>query len=83
MKKISSKLSGLIHTNEIREAHLNTTNDFLARNINPALALGDMNYLLMELDWIKILLINYNVPVEQLTEYWQFYHQALNRNQDE
>jgi len=42
-----------------------------------------MNYLLMKLDWIKILLVNYNIPVELFTQYWQFYHQALNRNQDE
>ena len=42
-----------------------------------------MNYLLMELDWIKMLPVNYNVPVELLTEYWQIYHQALVRNLNE
>ncbi|HSR32656.1 MAG TPA: MerR family transcriptional regulator [Anaerolineae bacterium] len=55
----------------------------LALNISAALALGDMDYLGTDIDWVKGLLGNYGHPTELLREYLIAYHRAAAEFLDE
>ena len=61
---------------DIPPGHLSIANQALAGNITAALALGDMNYLCTDMQWIKGLLDNYNVPTEMLHQYVNAYYDA-------
>jgi DNA-binding transcriptional MerR regulator len=75
---------GLIEADMSREApsmsvpprYLATANWHLARNIDAALALGDMSYLGTDIEWVAGLLGNYSLPVEGLRSYLVAYHTA-------
>jgi hypothetical protein len=49
----------------------------MARNILSALMLGDMNYIGVELKWIKQLLVNHQWPDGTLRRYLTAYHEAV------
>jgi DNA-binding transcriptional MerR regulator len=70
--------SGGIATN-----HLALANRELGLNVGAALALGDMNYLGTDVEWIKGLLDNHGVPVKALRSYLMAYRQAAQENLDE
>lgn len=57
--------------------HVTTANMYLARNIISALALGDIDYIGVELTWIKQLLSNYKWPDGALERYLYIYYEAV------
>lgn len=62
---------------------LTIANRGLALNISAALALGDMDYLGTDIDWVKGLLSNYGHPTELLRDYLIAYHRAAAEFLDE
>jgi DNA-binding transcriptional MerR regulator/methylmalonyl-CoA mutase cobalamin-binding subunit len=82
---------GLIEADMIRASrsmaiasqYLAIANRHLAQNIDAALALGDMSYLGTDLEWIKGLLSNYDLPVAGLRGYLVAYLQAAREHLDE
>jgi hypothetical protein len=63
--------------------HLALANRELSLNIGAALALGDMDYLGTDIEWVTGLLRNYRLPVEALHDYLQAYHQTVTEQLDE
>ena len=61
---------------EIPYEHFVNANMHLARNITSALELGNMDYIGVELAWIKQLLVNFQWPDEPLLDYLKAYHEA-------
>ena len=53
---------------------------FLGDNIVAALALGNMNYISDEMDWIKHLFHAYNQPEEELTKFMDAYAKAIDKH---
>lgn len=62
---------------EMPYEHFVNANMHMARNIISALTLGDMNYIGIELAWIKQLLANYQWPAGTLQRYLLAYHEAV------
>ena len=52
-------------------------NQFMGDNLQAALALGDLNYLNMEIEWLRALLRTYTLPVELIPYYLQEYANAV------
>jgi hypothetical protein len=63
--------------------HLARANRELGLNIGAALALGDMNYLGTDIEWVTGLLRNYQFPSEALTSFLWTYHQTAVERLDE
>jgi len=61
---------------EIPYVHFVNANMHMARNIISALALGSMDYIGVELAWIRQLLVNYQWPDGMLMRYLMAYHEA-------
>ena len=72
-----------VQTNGLRKYQLNIANDFIARDIQAALALGKMDLIQPEFNWLAGLLTNYQVPPELFPEYLNIYQQALEKNLDD
>lgn len=68
---------------EITPAHLSRANESLARDIEAALTLGDMEFLRDEVAWIEGLLANHQISAELLGHYLNAYHQAIRTHLDE
>jgi DNA-binding transcriptional MerR regulator len=68
---------------QIAHAHLSRANESLARDIQAALALGDMESLSGEISWIEGLLANHQIPTELLGHFLYAYHQAISKHLDE
>jgi hypothetical protein len=68
---------------KITHAHLSQANKSLARNIEAALTLGDMDFLSGELAWIEGLLANHQVPADLLGHFLNTYHQAVSTHLDQ
>lgn len=77
---IESHIWNNLNMNRLKKYQLEIANDFLAQDISAGLTLGDLGYLSNEIEWIKTLLINHNIPVELLPKYLRIYRQALNEN---
>jgi DNA-binding transcriptional MerR regulator/methylmalonyl-CoA mutase cobalamin-binding subunit len=67
----------------IPHAHLSQANESLARDIEAALALGDMDFLRGELAWVEGLLANHQLPANLLEHYLNTYYQAIRTHLDE
>ncbi len=67
----------------MRAYHLSIANEYLARDISAALRLGNLDYIHSELEWIRSLLENFNVPTELLPKYLCLYREAVETNMDE
>lgn len=80
---INAYLWDNVKRNGIQDYHLSIANEYLARDIDAALRLGDINYIQTDLDWLAALLVNYDVPVELLPQYLAYYKDALTRHMDE
>jgi methanogenic corrinoid protein MtbC1 len=65
------------------EHHLEIANDFMGRDIQAALDLGDLNLLEHEMDWLAGLLKTHNIPHELLLKYLTLYKQAVEANLDQ
>jgi DNA-binding transcriptional MerR regulator/methylmalonyl-CoA mutase cobalamin-binding subunit len=82
---------GLIEADMSREAgsmavlprYLAIANWHLARNIDAALALGDMSYLGPDIEWVAGLLGNRSLPVEGLRHYLVAYYEAAMQHLDD
>jgi hypothetical protein len=68
---------------EIIPNHLALANRELARTVGAALALGDMDYLSTDIEWVKGLLGNHGMPAGALRDYLAAYRQAVLDNLDE
>lgn len=79
---IETDLGPAIGSSGLDPAYKAMANRELANNISAALALGDMNYLSMDVEWLKGLLGNYQLPTELLHDYLVSYGEAAGRNLD-
>ena len=64
---------------EMPYEHFVNANMQMARNIMSALTLGDMDYIGVELAWIRQLLANYQWPDGTLERYLSAYHEAVDK----
>jgi methanogenic corrinoid protein MtbC1 len=76
---IESHIWEYLSSNGLKNYQLELANDYLNRDISAALTLGSLEYLTEEMDWIKMLLDNYNIPQELLPKYLNIYKQAVNQ----
>jgi DNA-binding transcriptional MerR regulator/methylmalonyl-CoA mutase cobalamin-binding subunit len=72
-----------MRSDDMPAAHLSIANQALARNIEAALMLGDIDYLCTDIEWVEGLLENFKIPRETLSQYLQAYHQAAQTHLDE
>jgi len=72
-----------LQNNGMQQHHLEIASDFLSNDIQAGLVLGDMEFLQSEMDWIKNLLDNHNIPSDILPHYLFLYKQALEANLSE
>lgn len=79
---IAADLWEQFHGNGMEISHLQIANEFLGKDIQAGLSLGDLNLLENELDWLKDLLYSHNVSGELLPKYLEFYKQAVEQNLD-
>jgi methanogenic corrinoid protein MtbC1 len=63
--------------------HLALANRELGASIGAALALGDMDFLGTDIEWVTGLLRNQGLPVEAFYDYLHAYHQTLDGQLDE
>lgn len=61
---------------EIGEGELADVSHYLTRSIIAGLKLGDLQYIGSDLKWVQGLMINYNMPPEQLCDFLIAYHKA-------
>lgn len=64
----------------MRHEQLDEINGHMASRIIAALALGDMDYLSSEIEWVSGMLTGYEFPGEMLTTYLKVYHDAVEAN---
>ena len=70
--------------NMIPRRHLAMANQSMGRNIAAALALGNMNFLDPDIDWVEGLLVNhYEMPPEALDRYLEAYADAVSATLDQ
>jgi DNA-binding transcriptional MerR regulator len=67
----------------IQPRHLNIANLHFVRDLTAALALGDMDFLRADLDWLKGMLSNYLVPDNLLSQYLTAFYRAAETHLDE
>ena len=77
---IEMTLRTLIKPLSISSEDYQTGIHFLGDNIIAALALGNMNYVSDEMDWIKYLLHAYNQPEEELVKFMDAYAKAIDKH---
>jgi hypothetical protein len=75
--QIEAQMWQKFQQSEMPYEHFVNANMQMARNIFSALALGDMNYIGVELAWIRQLLANYQWPDGALERYLAAYHEAV------
>ncbi len=75
--QIESHMWQKFQQSEMPYEHFVNANMHMARNILSALALGDMEYIGVELAWIRQLLTNYQWPDGALERYLAAYHEAV------
>jgi hypothetical protein len=63
--------------------YITVANTNLASNIMAALALGDMAFVGVDIDWVAGLLSNHRLPVHLLRDYLGIYHQFAKSNLDD
>lgn len=77
---IEAELARGLEPAGIDPRHLAVANRELASNIDAALALGDLDFLSTDIDWLRGLLSNHRLPDEALIRYLGCYHQAASEN---
>ena len=75
--QIESHLWQQFQQSKMPYEHFVNANMHMARNIVSALALGNMDYVGVELAWIKQLLVNYQWPEGALENYLSTYREAV------
>jgi DNA-binding transcriptional MerR regulator len=64
---------------DLARNHLTTANRKMSLNIGAALALGDIHYLGTDIEWVRGLLRNHQVPDRLMDLYLRAYHQAATK----
>jgi methanogenic corrinoid protein MtbC1 len=77
---IEMTLRTLIKPLNISSEDYQTGIHFLGDNIAAALALGNMNYVSDEMEWVKYLLHAYNQPEEELVKFINAYAKAVDKH---
>ncbi|MGD2156159.1 MAG: MerR family transcriptional regulator [Anaerolineales bacterium] len=72
----SALISGL-ESNEISPHHLALAQEHLTRDIKAALRLGNMNYIDVEIDWIKTHISYHDLPAESIEIFLVEYRKAI------
>jgi DNA-binding transcriptional MerR regulator len=80
---IEAHMWQVMRSTGIQPRYLNIANLHFVRDITAALALGDMNLLRAELDWLKGMLSNYLVPGNLLSMYLTAFYRAAETHLDE
>ncbi len=68
---------------DIPQRHLANANQQMGDHIAAALALGDIDFLGTTITWLEGLLVNYDLPANQLYRYMASYHEASRAHLDE
>lgn len=69
--------------NGMKDYHLEIANEFLSKDIQAGLRLGDLGFLKFEIDWLAGLLQTNNIPGELLPKYLSLYKEAVEKNLDQ
>jgi hypothetical protein len=77
---IEQTLRTLVPPLRVSSKDFQTGIHFLGDNIAAALALGDMNYVSDEMDWIKYLLHAHNRPDDELIHFMDSYDKAIDKH---
>jgi methanogenic corrinoid protein MtbC1 len=80
---IEARAWELMKAVNIAHDHLAYANAQLGRNITAALILGDIEFAGANITWVEGLLINYQMPTEQLQNYLKAYQEAALLHLDE
>lgn len=80
---IEAHIWQLMKDEDIPHSRLANANLKFARNIIAALRLGDIEFMGSDIVWIEGLLINHQMPTEQLQRYLHAYSQAVQAQLDE
>jgi len=76
---VEADLTRILHRASFGHGHLIVANRELSQNIGAALALGNMEFLGTDIEWVRGLLRNHQIPNEALIDYLGAYHQAATR----
>ncbi len=77
---IEADIWGQIESLDMSATQVNLANVELTSNISAALALGDMDFLHTDIDWVSGLLTNHQVPPDTLSRYFHAYHQSAQKH---
>jgi DNA-binding transcriptional MerR regulator/methylmalonyl-CoA mutase cobalamin-binding subunit len=80
---IESQMWQSLESMGITYEHFSNANARLSLNIAAGLALGDMDFLGVDIDWVEGLLTSYGLPNELMRRYMCTYYQAAKTNLDE
>lgn len=80
---IAADIWEMFQRNGMEVSHLQVANEFLGKDIQASLSLGDLGFLENELEWLGGLLNSHNIPSELLPKYMEFYKQAVESNLDQ
>jgi len=80
---IAADLWEQFRSNGMEKGHLEIANEFLGKDIQAGLSLGDLDLLENEMDWLAGLLDTYDIPREILPKYLELYKQAVEANLDQ
>ncbi len=69
--------------NGMEDYHLEIANEFLGKDIQASLHLGDMSFLEHEINWLAGLLQNHEIPQELLPKYLALYKEVVETNLEE
>jgi hypothetical protein len=65
------------------QVHLPFINAEIARHVTAALALGDLDFLCADVEWLEGLATQRDVAPDAVRHYWDVYHQAAQAHLDE
>ena len=77
---IENTVKELVQPLSISPEDLNTAILFLGDNIAAALQLGDMEHASEEVEWLKVLLMSYQRPPQQLAEFMEKYSLSVDKH---
>lgn len=80
---IESQMWQVMEPQGMSYGHMTLANTNLARNIVAALALGDIDFVGVDIEWVEGLLSNHQLPSELLNRYLTAYHQLAENHLDE
>lgn len=79
---IEAEVWQMLSEAEMGHRELEQANAYMTRNVVAALALGDLNFIGTDMQWVEGLMVNYEIPVEQLHAFTQVYFEAARKHLD-